>query len=270
MNSCKLSQINIYPLKSGAPTELASSRIVKRGLEFDRHWALFDDNMKVITGRSQTSLMKVSSELIDDYVMFSSPGMESIQVPIQELDSGHVDLKIFSSPGNGALVGRQVDEWFAEVAQQKCRLLFMDSLSERKVIADNGGRKGDVVSYADQSPILLTSTSSLDYLNALVGNDDAVMQQFRPNFVVEGIPAFQEDEWKFVSIGDCQFEVNQVCVRCVFTTVDVNTYQRNPNQEPLKSLAAYRKSKGQDVSFGIHLIPRKLGIVNSGDLVSFR
>lgn len=270
MSSITLSQINIYPLKSGAPTMLESSQVVERGLNFDRHWALFDANMEVITGRTQTSLMKVSTEVKADEVIFSCAGFESIAVSIIDEASTPVDLNIFSSPGNGVKVGREVDEWFSEVAQQKSNLFFMNSSSERKVTADNGGQAGDVVSYADQSPILLTNVASLTSLNQRIGNEDAVMQQFRPNLVVDGAGAFTEDDWKFLSIGNCEFEVNQACVRCIFTTVDVNSYETHPRQEPLRTLAAFRKERGQDISFGIHLIPRKLGMIRKGDTLSFR
>lgn len=95
--------------------------------------------------------------------------------------------------------------------------------------------------------------------------------QFRPNFVVSGPAAWEEDKWKFVRIGDdVVFRTIQPCTRCMLTTIDPMTGERNKDEQPIKTLRKYRCfqniSKTSPV-FGIHLGLRLPGIVKSGDPV---
>ncbi|MFO6485023.1 MOSC domain-containing protein [Escherichia coli] len=41
------------------------------------------------------------------------------------------------------------------------------------------------------------------------------MEQFRPNLVVSGASAWQEDSWKVIRIGDVVFDVVKPCSRCI-------------------------------------------------------
>lgn len=61
-------------------------------------------------------------------------------------------------------------------------------------------------------------------------------EQFRPNFVIKGASAYEEDTWGWVKIGDVIFKTVRPCTRCIFTTVDPETGTKNPKVEPLKTL----------------------------------
>jgi hypothetical protein len=78
------------------------------------------------------------------------------------------------------------------------------------------------------------------------------MIRFRPNLVVSGGPAWAEDDWRRVRIGDAVFRMAKRCARCVFTTVDPDTAQRG--KEPLRTLARHRRWDGK-TWFGVNLIP---------------
>ena len=142
----------------------------------------------------------------------------------------------------------------------------MGDNASRAVAAKSGGKTGDVVSYADEAPILLISEASLQDLNDKL-KMPVSMQHFRPNLVVYGSHAFAEDQWKLIRIGEVELEIVQQCKRCIFTTINPVTQQKEANGEPLKTLATYRKLPKGGVGFGVHLIPRKLGKVKIGDQV---
>ncbi len=59
------------------------------------------------------------------------------------------------------------------------------------------------------------------------------MEQFRPNLVVSGASAREEDSWKVIRIGDVVFDVVKPCSRCIFTTVSPER-AKHPAGEPLK------------------------------------
>jgi len=90
------------------------------------------------------------------------------------------------------------------------------------------------------------------------------MKRFRPNFVVSGTEPFAEDFWKYIKIGETDFEVAKPCERCVLTTINPETGVKGT--EPLKTLATYRKVN-KNVIFGQNLISLQTGNVRQGDVI---
>jgi uncharacterized protein YcbX len=128
------------------------------------------------------------------------------------------------------------------------------------------------VSFADGFPLLLATEESLAELNRLIrdGADHSPegalpITRFRPNVVVAGAPAWAEDRWRRLRIGDAVFRVVKGCDRCVLTTVDPDTAERG--KEPLRTLARHRRWAGK-VWFGVNLIPDTPGVtIHAGDPV---
>ena len=91
------------------------------------------------------------------------------------------------------------------------------------------------------------------------------MSRFRPNLVVAGHPAWSEDGWRRIRIGDAVFRAVKGCERCVMTTVDPETAARG--KEPIATLARHRRFDGL-TWFGMNLIPDTTGVtVRVGDPV---
>ena len=118
-------------------------------------------------------------------------------------------------------------------------------------------------------PHLIISQASLDDLNARM-EIPLPMERFRPNIVIAGGSAFQEDGWKEVSIGTTRFALVKPCGRCVITTTDQRTGERG--KQPLRTLATYRRRKGVEVEvkvdFGMNAMALKGDVVRVGDLVT--
>ena len=124
------------------------------------------------------------------------------------------------------------------------------------------------LSFADGFPFLLTSEASLRDLQRRC-KASVQMEQFRPNLVVTGTEAWEEDTWKVIRIGSVIFDVVQPCSRCIFTTVSPEKGLKHPSGEPLKTLRE-RSQPAQDngdVDFGQNLIPRSSGVIRVGDEV---
>ena len=90
------------------------------------------------------------------------------------------------------------------------------------------------------------------------------MERFRPNVVVAGSRAFEEDYWERIRIGSVVFQVVKPCTRCVITTTDQDTATRE--KEPLRTLSTFRKH-GNNVFFGENLVPESRGTIRVGDPV---
>lgn len=99
------------------------------------------------------------------------------------------------------------------------------------------------VSFADGYPLLVISESSLEELNRRLrasGEAPVPMDRFRPNLVVSGVPAHDEDTWASFQVGDLRLRGLKGCARCSVTTVDQSTGRRR-SKEPLRTLALYRR-----------------------------
>ena len=156
------------------------------------------------------------------------------------------------------------NEWFSDAIGLRCELVQMQDKNLRLI--HNGKEKpGDIVSLADGSPVLLTSEASLNDLNQRLSKPIS-MARFRPNLVISGDIAFMEDYWRYIKVGEVEFEVAWPCTRCVVTTIDPDISEKDPNGEPIKTLKRFRSSP-DGVMFGQNLIPRRLGKVKVGDQV---
>jgi uncharacterized protein YcbX len=88
------------------------------------------------------------------------------------------------------------------------------------------------------------------------------MDRFRPNVVVSGPPAFDEDRYRTLLLGDVHFDAAKDCDRCVVTTLEEGTGRAS--KEPLRTLATFRRWDGA-VWFGVNLIPLCGGSLRVGE-----
>ncbi|SUG48404.1 Flavodoxin reductases (ferredoxin-NADPHreductases) family 1 [Salmonella enterica subsp. arizonae] len=104
--------------------------------------------------------------------------------------------------------------------------------------------------FADGYPYLLTNEASLRDLQRRC-SAGVQMEQFRPNLVISGVAAWEEDSWKVLRIGDVIFDVVKPCSRCIFTTISPEKGQKHPSGEPLATLQSFRTAQDNgDVDFG--------------------
>ncbi|MEM8908212.1 MAG: MOSC N-terminal beta barrel domain-containing protein, partial [Bacteroidota bacterium] len=245
-----VSSLQIYPLKSGGPLHCQRAEVQATGLQYDRHWALFDAQNRLLTGRAYPQLLELEPEIQGQYLyVHHRAKARTVQLPLTFSGAKVSDLQFFSRQVAGVRMNTAINDWFSDYLGFPCQLFFMNEQVSRPVLAKHGGQPGDVVSFADQSPLLLLSTASIADLNTRL--DQSVhFQNFRPNIVVEGAQAYEEDQWRRIQIGSVEFEVNQRCQRCVFINID--PFTKIKHKEPLKTLATYRTDASGQVIFGVH------------------
>ncbi|HKP68216.1 MAG TPA: MOSC domain-containing protein [Pyrinomonadaceae bacterium] len=262
----KLTELNIYPVKSLKGIALQSATVETRGLQYDRRWMLVDHDRQFFTQREVPAMARVKIEVGPDGLTASMNGNRISVVP--EMETGEMDdVTVWGSTVKGAFYGQDIDDWFSDALETKCRLVSMPESTKRMLPAEFAVRvEEDHVSFADGYPFLLIGQSSLDDLNTRL-EDQVPMNRFRPNFVVEGSSPFEEDEWKRIRIGSTEFHLVKPCARCVMTTVDQDAGVKT-GKEPLKTLSEYRNFDGK-VLFGQNLIAESVGgVVRVGDEVT--
>ncbi len=261
----RLSEINIYPIKSTRGISLKHSEVLPRGLPWDRRWMLIDTQNRFITARNHPKLALIETFVGDNTLRVQGPNMSELRLPLYPNKLGMTPVEIWRDRCEAVLVGRTGDEWFSEYLSMPLRLVQMTDAQVRPVDPEYGQR-GDEVSFADGYPLLLTSQASLDDLNRRLATPVS-MRRFRPNIVVTGAEAYAEDRWRRFRVGEVEFEGVKNCSRCIFTTINPNTAEKDLKQEPLRTLGTYRRRPAGGVFFGQNLIPRTQGVIHVGDRV---
>ena len=262
-----LSKIFVYPIKSTAGVCLDSGEVGPRGLVYDRHWALVDDDNNVVTAREHPALLRLSAELEGSLLSVIEDGKLQVKIPLDvDAEASQVEIQVFDAAGTGVIASTEINDWFSGFLGAKCRLVFMSKQSSRSVIADVGGSPGDVVSFADSCPLMMLSEATLEELNGRLDRT-IPMVQFRPNLVVTGCDESAEDSWQRIRIGECEFEMLGRVKRCVFATINPDSQVPDDQQEPLRTLSTYRQHEDGGVAFGRHLIARRFGKISCGDKV---
>jgi len=136
------------------------------------------------------------------------------------------------------------------------RLVGFDDALPRRCNPDYAGDSGATTLFSDGYPLLVVGEASLDDLNARLadrGLREVPMNRFRPNLVVAGLPAFDEDHVESLACGNVVLKLVKRCTRCEVTTTDQATGHRL--EEPLRTLSTYRRDdRLAGVTFGMNAI----------------
>lgn len=236
----KVTEINIYPVKSLGGISLEECLIEKRGFEFDRRWMLTDKNGEFLTQREFPKMATLSILINKESLIVSDSENEKLEVPFEFEKNRTQKVTVWNSVCDALVLPKEINEWFSNVLETECRLVYMPDESERE-INKIFNRDSEIVSFADGYPFLLIGESSLNDLNEKL-ETKLPMNRFRPNIVIDGAEAFAEDAWKKIQIGETVFRSTKPCARCVMTTIEQNSGEFD-GKEPLKTLAKYRLAK---------------------------
>eukprot|EP00562_Extubocellulus_spinifer_P021731 CAMPEP_0178613010 /NCGR_PEP_ID=MMETSP0698-20121128/1423_1 /TAXON_ID=265572 /ORGANISM="Extubocellulus spinifer, Strain CCMP396" /LENGTH=345 /DNA_ID=CAMNT_0020251691 /DNA_START=383 /DNA_END=1417 /DNA_ORIENTATION=- len=271
-----VSELAIYPIKSCRELTIDTATPTPRGFEGDRIAQLTDASGRCCTPRDtdKTRLFHIAVEIWgDDVLLFKSPHVdESYELNVRTAKGATPRrVEVPESPDKITLqdYGDDVAEWFVKATSiPGCRLtgIGSDFVRSSRINAAQGEaiptEDGTApVSLADEAPYLLTNLASLADLNNRLlarGKPSIDMRRFRPNIVVGGLKAWEEDSLKRIRIKNVEFWVWQRCGRCAMTTIDRDTLDRGP--EPLATLSTFRERANGMRNFGVHLIPVEGGI----------
>ncbi len=261
-----LASIHIYPIKSLGGFQLDTAQLTDRGLEHDRRWMLVDPCGRFITQREVPAMACLHcSQLSTGFRVTDVRNGDHIDLPFGLSDGARSRGRVFDDEVDLVHSPAEVSAWFAEKLGSTCALVFMPDSALRPV--DERYAKG-ITSLSDGFPYLILSQASLDDLNGRL--EKAIpMDRFRPNIVIKGGSAFQEDGWKEIGIGPSRFVLVKPCGRCVIPTTDQLTGERS--KEPTRTLATYRRRAGSEsevkVDFGMNAMGPLLGTIRVGEPV---
>ncbi|MFY1633764.1 MOSC domain-containing protein [Solwaraspora sp. WMMB335] len=271
MTGARVAALHTYPVKGCRRLDHADARVEPWGLAGDRRWMIIDPEGVGLTQRTTPRLVTIHPRTAPGRLVLRAVGRPALDVP-EPVDGRPVPVRVFRNmdPVPARLAGDAATDWLGDLLGRPARLVWLADPTARAVDPIHG-HPGDVVSFADGYPLLLTNTASLDMLNGWLAEtgDPAVplpMDRLRPNIVVAGVEPWAEDTWlgTRLRIGAVTFRVAKSCARCVVTTTDQDTGERG--EQPLRILARHRRVAGK-VLFGVNIIPETGGPIATGDPV---
>uniref|UniRef100_A8M4I9 MOSC domain containing protein n=1 Tax=Salinispora arenicola (strain CNS-205) TaxID=391037 RepID=A8M4I9_SALAI len=267
----RLSAIHTYPVKGGRRCGHAAAQVLPWGLAGDRRWMVVDAAGVGITQREVAGLVTLRAVAHPGGLTLRAAGHPDLDVP-EPVDGVPVAVRTFRSRKLDVwahAAGSAADAWVSGFLGRPARLVWLARPTRHIPAADREHDPGDRVTFADQYPVLLANTASLDVLNGWLveaGEPPVPMNRFRPNLVVSEATAWAEDGWagRRVRIGGIGFRAAAPAGRCVVITTDQDSGVRG--KEPLVTLGRYRRVR-QKIRFGVHLVPVDTGRVVVGDEV---
>lgn len=175
-----------------------------------------------VTGRAYPKLTQVVPLVEGDLMTLSAPGMITLIVDIARLLTLEpIKANVWGQTVDAVDAGEEAARWFSRFLLQDdfgLRLVFYpSSLPTREVREKNKifdtTISIDTGSFHDATSFTMINEGSVSELNSRI-KSPVTPSQFRPNFVVKGAAAFEEDKWKWVKIGeDAVFRNVKPCTR---------------------------------------------------------
>lgn len=249
MGVVRLAEIHVYPLKGARGIALDRAHVLAGGLRHDRRFMLLDAEGVFLTQRAHPRVALVTTSLGASALTLGTPGGGSVDVPLAPTGRRRT-VRCWDDDVEAVEVEGPAGQLVSDHLGEACTLVYMPDDVVRPVEAPFGA-PGDRVGFADGYPVLLAARASLAELNARLAAT-VPMNRFRPNVVVDGGAAFEEEQHARVRIGGTTFRMPKRCARCAVTTVDQATAA--VGKEPLRTLASYR-TENNKVYFAQNLIP---------------
>ncbi len=263
MPSMRLVEIRIYPVKGLRGLAIRDAVVEPWGLAGDRRFMVVDRDGRYMTQRQWPRMAVIATRFVADGIELAAPGADSVVVSMPEAGGPRVDVTVWRDRVAARDAGAEAAAWLSAALATPCRLVHMPDPDRARPVDPTFAAAGDRVSFADGFPVLVTNAASLADLNARLERP-VDMDRFRTNLVVDGAEPWDEDDWRQLRVGTTLFAAPKDCARCAVTTVDQATGVRSDRDEPLRTLASFRRNAGGRIIFGQNLIPRTLGRIAVG------
>lgn len=288
--AARIEQLLIYPVKSCAGVALPEVLLTDTGLDLDRAWMVVDADGEFVTQREAPRLALVQPQLKTDHLVLRAPGMLALHIAIDRVEQPltvRVWDDLVPAYDLGALAGQWITDFLAQphVGDARspvgpCRLVRFDPAHRRLSSLKWTGGLEAPNQFSDGFPLLVLSQASLDGLNQrliAVGQAPVPMARFRPNIVLSGLQAHDEDRLAWLHLatdsGPVRLKLVKPCPRCPIPNIDPATALSHPAVGD--ALQGYRQDArvGGAVTFGMNAIVcegdgvvLRLGHMLQGDL----
>jgi uncharacterized protein YcbX len=259
-----LSQLVFYPIKSCAGIPLSSATLTGTGLMHeqihDREWMLIDDDGNFLTQREYPKMALIEPCLRGETLELHAPGMPRLDIALDLPDPAEAPkraVKLWQHELAAYDGDSMTRGWFSQFLGASCQLVRFHPEAHHPVNPARTGGRDIGTLFSDGYPLLLIGQASLDDLNQrllAIGRAALPMDRFRPNLVIDGAEAHDEDHAARLILGNAEIRPVKPCPRCPVPSIDQLT--GIPGPDPLDVLRTYRAGVGgiSGIGFGMNCI----------------
>lgn len=258
-----ISELTMYPIKSCAGITLTEAVMTASGLSyagvFDREWMLVDGSGLFLTQREYPRMACLRITIAGDTLRVDTDAMATLSISLKaNADAQKITVQIWETEVIADDAGEEAAIWFSQALGTRCRLVRFSPQAQRYA---NTKWTGDTLAptrFADGYPLLLIAQASLEDLNRRAtaqGRQAVPMNRFRPNIVIDGVEAFEEDyAASYLLQNGIQLRPVKPCPRCPIPAVDQLTGEVGAS--PVDILQSYRANPIVDgeITFGMNVI----------------
>ena len=263
-----IEQLWVYPVKSCGGVAMQEAELTDTGLLYDRAWMVVDSGGEFVSQRELPRMALIQPSFKLGQLMLRAPGMLSLHLALDAAEAP-MSVRVWDDELTAYDMGDVAAQWFSDFLGpdapadlKRLRLARFDPEVKRACDARwTGGREANT-QFADGFGLLVTSTASLAELNerlAKAGEAPVTMQRFRPNIVLGGVEAHDEDRLgaMTISTGDesaAVIEPVKPCARCPIPNIDPATAVSTPAVGD--ALQSYRQDPRVNgaITFGMNAI----------------
>ena len=255
--NARLHALRIYPVKGCAGIELTEGVLRETGLESegigDREWVVVDASGRFLSQRTQPRMALIQARIHGGLLRLTAPRMPLIEV--RPVARGPACLvSVWRDEVQALDQGEVAGDWLSDFLGLPCRLMRFHPQARR---LSDPQRTDSVVApyrFADAFALLIVSLASLADLNRRLAQGAAPtvgIERFRPNLVLDGLDAYEEDYLRELRIGPARIQASGRCARCSVPGVDPATGLATTQVPDV--LAGYRRTP-DGVTFGVNAI----------------
>ena len=268
-----IESLHFYPVKGCRGFMVEHATLVPTGLQLhgvgDREWVVVDERGRFLSQRELPQMTLIETRLDATALRLKAPGMLALEVPLAS--EGDVQtVTVWNDTLPAVTQGDLPDAWFSHYLGRPCRLMRFDPEARRLSNRSYTGGADAPYKFADAFALLVLSASAVADLNARLQQRNLPpvgVERFRPNIVLSGVDAHEEDYARSLRIGATELHLVKPCVRCTVPSVDPATGVQG--SEPGDTLAVYRDdARAGGVTFGVNgIVVGTGGELHCGDAV---
>lgn len=263
-----ITALTLYPIKSCAGITLSSAMLTETGLSFatvhDREWMVVDQNGQFLTQREHPKMALIRPAITDGKLVLEATDTLALAIPLVHDNLSKrtsIQVQVWDDSLLAYDEGQECADWFKAVLGVTCRLVRFNPSATRVANNQWTSNKNVATHFSDGYPLLLISEASLADLNqklTALKLAPVPMNRFRPNIVIDGIAAFEEEYTESFTMDETNRAIClkpiKPCPRCPMPAVDQLTAHVGDN--PVDVLQTYRSNAMLDgaVAFGMNVI----------------
>jgi uncharacterized protein len=258
-----IARLRVYPVKSLGGIECTSAVLEATGLQWDRHWMVVDADGIFVSQRELARMALVQPQLRESSLVLHAPGMAALEVPLLAQGDAR-QVEVWDDTLGALDMGDTAALWLQQsLGSTGLRLVRFDPAIQRACSRKWTQGLAAHTQFADGYPVLVCTRAALDGLNGLLaarGEAAVGIERFRPNIVLEGALAHDEDHWAEMDVLDAQHQmlaglrVVKPCARCPIPDIDPATAVSHPAVgDALRTYRQDARVQGA-VTFGMNAI----------------